>query len=271
MGEKIFSVTILGARGSIPVSGKEYNLYGGETSCYMVELGKQVIFLDAGTGIINAPDLKDKDNVYIILSHPHLDHIIGLPFFPELSKKDKTITLFGKRLKEKSIEHQIEKAFSKPYWPLTIAEYPSNIIYKDLEIPLELQNGEEKILVEAAEVNHPGGCLSFKITYMGKKLVYITDCELQSKPESNLIDYAKDADLILFDAQYTEKEYETKKGFGHSTLKMAKEFKELTNSKKMILIHHDPKHNDSELKKMEDSLKETDISYAKKGMKIDIL
>ena len=271
MGETIFSVTVLGARGSIPVSGKEYNLYGGDTSCYMVELGKQVIFLDAGTGIVNAPDLKDKENIYIILSHPHLDHIIGLPFFPELSKKDKTITLYGKKLKEKSIEHQIEKAFSKPYWPLTIAEYPSNIIYKDLDIPLELQDEKEKILIDAAEVNHPGGCLSFKITYMGKKLIYMTDCELNSKPDSKLIDFAKDSDLILFDAQYTEEEYESKKGFGHSTLKMAEEFKEATNSKKMILIHHDPKHNDSYLEKMEESLKETDISYAKSGMRIDIL
>ena len=79
-------VTILGARGSIPTEGKDMLEFGGGTSCVLVESGDQAVFLDAGTGILNAPDIGDKA-ITILLTHPHLDHIIGLPFFPYIFER----------------------------------------------------------------------------------------------------------------------------------------------------------------------------------------
>ncbi len=192
MGENNFKLTVLGSRGSVPVSGKDYDIYGGATSCYMVEIGRQVIFLDAGTGIVSSPNLDKKENVYILLSHPHLDHIVGLPFFHELTKKDRRITLYGKTINGRSVEDQIEKAFAQPYWPLTISEYPCDFEYKNLEFPLVLEDSlddKKEILIEGIEVEHPGGCLAFSIKYEGKKLVYMTDCRLGNEIDEKIIDF----------------------------------------------------------------------------------
>ena len=270
MAESGFVLTVLGARGSIPVSGSEYIKYGGATSCYMLEVGNQVVFLDAGTGIIDAPNLDDKEGIYVVMSHPHLDHIIGLPFFPELSKKDRTITLYGRNMNGKSIEAQIEKAYSPPYWPLTIAEYPSNFVYEDLELPLSILNGKDVILIEGMEVRHPGGCLALSVTYESKKVVYITDCEIGDNLSDRLVEFTRKADVLLCDAQYTSAEYANRKGFGHSTPQMAKELYEASGAKRLLLIHHDPKHRDSDLEKMEKETGDANIAFARNGMRIQI-
>ena len=265
-----FSLTILGARGSVPVSGSEYIKYGGATSCYMLEAGKQVVFLDAGTGIIDAPSLDDKEGIYVVMSHPHLDHIIGLPFFPELSKKDRKITLYGRQANGRSIEAQIEKAYSPPYWPLTIAEYPSNFVYVDLELPLSILNGRDVILIEGMEVRHPGGCLALSVTYEGKKVVYVTDCEIGESLSDRLVRFSKNADVLLCDAQYTSAEYENRKGFGHSTPEMAIELYKASEAGRLLLIHHDPKHRDSDLEKLEAEIGDKNIAFARSGMRIEI-
>lgn len=273
MGENIFKLTVLGSRGSVPVSGKEFDIYGGATSCYMVEIGRRVIILDAGTGIVSAPCFKDKEEVDVLLSHPHLDHIFGLCFFPELLVKDRKITLYGKNLDGRSIEDQIEKAFSKPYWPLTISEYPCDFAYKDLELPLILEDSAEdkkQIVIEGIEVEHPGGCLAFSIKYEGKKLVYMTDCDLGEGISSELIEFTRDADLFLCDAQFTKEEYLEKEGFGHSTPEMVEELKNKAGAGKTILIHHDPNHTDKDMERLEKEVKNADISYAKCGMCIDL-
>lgn len=271
MGDKKFTLTVLGARGSVPVSGSEYNIYGGASSCYMVEAGKQVILLDAGTGIIEAPNLDHRENLHVLLSHPHLDHIIGLPFFPELSKKDRSITLYGKKLNGESIDVQIEKAFSQPYWPLTIAEYPSDFVYVDLELPLIIPDDGENIVIEGISLCHPGGSLGFSIKYCGKKLVYFTDCELSDEPDEKIVSFIKDADLFLCDAQYTKEEYAKRKGFGHSTPETAIKYSQAGAVKKTLLIHHDPFRDDNALKKLEEKLGRDDITFAKAGEKIEII
>ncbi|WP_026491306.1 MBL fold metallo-hydrolase [Butyrivibrio sp. FC2001] len=263
-----FTLTILGARGSIPVSGSEYNEYGGATSCYMVEAGDQVIFLDAGTGIINAPNLDDKENIYVLLSHPHLDHIIGLPFFSELSKKNRTITLYGKKKRGKSIDLQIEKAYSPPYWPLTIAEYPSDFKYVDLELPLIIKDQGGDITVDGIKVSHPGGNLGLSISYREKKLVYLTDCELSEEPDNKIVEFAKGADLLLCDAQYTREEYDKRIGYGHSTPEMASKLSGLAGVKQTLFIHHDPFRDDKAIHNLERKTQDKNIRFARAGEKI---
>ncbi|WP_029322047.1 MBL fold metallo-hydrolase [Butyrivibrio sp. AE3004] len=263
----VFRLTVLGARGSVPVSGEQFNIFGGATSCYMIEVEDHVLFLDAGTGIIGAPEVADNKHITILLSHPHLDHIVGLPFFPELSKKNKKIDFYGADINGLSISEQIESAFSEPYWPLTIEEYPSNFSYKKLEFPMRLESGIE---IEGISLRHPGGSIGFKITYKDKSIVYFTDYEMMGL-EERAVDFARNAELLLCDAQYTDEEYANKKGFGHSTVSMAQKLGEEANAKTTLLIHHDPLRTDDAFLEMEKSLTADNVRFARQGEVVDFL
>ncbi len=271
-------LTVLGTRGSVPVSGKEYVLYGGETSCYMIEAGRFVIILDAGTGIFNVPKVKDDKEVVILLSHYHMDHLIGLPFFGELMNRGRKITIYGRKTYGKTTKEHINEIFEKSYWPVTPFELSAQVECIDQGFPLVLEelsslpdaentNGSD-IIIDALNLSHPGGCLAFRIRYKGKSIVYMTDCEIGEADFERFALFSRDCDLLLCDAQYTDEEYETRKGFGHSTIDMAVMLGEKSYSKKTLLIHHDPYHTDDKLREIEDSLDNKNAFLARAGMEI---
>ena len=114
-------VTILGARGSIPTEGKDMLEFGGGTSCVLVESDDRAIFLDAGTGIINAPDIGNR-SITILLTHPHLDQVIGLPFFPYISEKNRRIDFYAARTGDYSAYEQLDTVYTNPLWPCRIVD-----------------------------------------------------------------------------------------------------------------------------------------------------
>ena len=130
-------VTILGARGSIPTEGPEMLEFGGGTSCVLVESDDQAIFLDAGTGIINAPNVGDKE-ISILMTHPHLDHVLGLPFFPYIFEKGRKIGFYAGKNGILNTYEQLGTVFSNPLWPCRIEDYPSDITFHDAEFPLQI-------------------------------------------------------------------------------------------------------------------------------------
>ncbi len=265
-GDTDVKLTVLGARGSLPVSGAEYDHYGGETSCYMVEAGENVIFLDAGTGMFRAPKLRADANISILLTHTHLDHLIGLPFLGELAGGDRKITMYSKAPGKTSTDELIRGIFEKSYWPVTPWEFPAGFECIDTEFPLKLGQAT----ADAINLPHPGGCLGYKISLGDKSVVHFTDCELHEGIMERLADFAKDADLLLCDAQYTSKEYETHRGYGHSSIEAALLLKEKSGCRKMLLVHHDPYNTDKELQEIEKSLKDSDVMLARSGMEICI-
>ncbi|MBE5844799.1 MAG: MBL fold metallo-hydrolase [Butyrivibrio sp.] len=278
MEKDTFRLTVLGARGSIPVSGQEFDEFGEATSCYMVEVGGKTIFLDAGTGIVNAPPDKTEDEkakeAVILLSHPHLDHIMGLPFFPLLSEKGKKITIYGETKNNLNLHDQIENVFSEPYWPQKPTDYPADLNFEEISFPLifEADTKEEgKITIDGMHVCHPGGNLAYRISYKGKTILYLTDYEQGDSISPELIEFAKDSDLVLFDAQYKDEDFEKRHGFGHSTAAHAKIFMEKTGSKKMLLIHHDPRYTDETINGMEKALAMVNMTYARKGEIVDLI
>ena len=130
-------LTVLGARGSVAVCGHKFSEFGGATTCYLIETEGEAIFLDAGSGIMESPMVSDK-NVSIFLTHPHLDHLLGLPFFPVLAEAEKQVTIFGKTRKLLSVKEQVDGVYSNPLWPVKMDEYPSRLMYKDLEEEREI-------------------------------------------------------------------------------------------------------------------------------------
>lgn len=241
-----FKLTVLGTRGSVPMEGKDFAIYGGATSCYKVEAGNEEIYLDAGSGIANAIPARDS-RITILLTHMHLDHLVGLPFFIALTEKDRPIDIYASERDGLAPKEAIDRLISNPFWPCKIEDYPANVTFKLL--PKKFFIGDVEI--DTMEGSHPGGSTIYRLTYRGKSIVHATDFEHNPKACADLATFAKGCDLLLYDAQYTPEEYERFRGYGHSTpqegLKVAAE----AGAAKLVFIHHTPLRTDKQLVEME--------------------
>ncbi len=256
--EKDFMVMVLGCRGSMAVSGKDYLTFGGATSCYMVKAGEQTIFIDGGSGLYFAPSDFKEDPV-IIISHLHLDHILGLGTYPRLSMEGKKTRILIPAREEDDVKKNTDMVFFPPFWPVSLSDYRGDIRFERLCFPMTIGD----IRIFGMEGNHPGGCYSIRVCYKGRSLVYISDYEYSEESFQRLAGFSENTDLILYDAQYTPEEYEKKKGYGHSTAERGIELKDICKAKRMLFIHHDPMSTDEILLERERRLEREDISYAR--------
>lgn len=259
------TITLLGVRGSTPVSGTNKTEFGGATSSVLFRAGGQAIFLDAGTGIINAPETIEEP-ISILITHYHIDHLQGLAFFPTLMERDRRIDLYWDAAKDGSLKELIDRLFVPPLWPLKIEEYPADVHFNNKPLPLEIGG----VRVEGIESNHPGGSIIYKLTYEGRSFVYATDYEYDDESAKRLIDFARGTDLLLLDSQYTEEEYAARKGFGHSTLKQGMKIIEACKPGMVRFVHHDPRHDDEFLRKMEKEVATDTIAFAREGEEITL-
>ncbi len=257
--------TTLGARGSFPRDGADYSLFGGATSSYLFETEEEAVFLDAGSGIADAPDVGDK-RITILLTHPHLDHLIGLPMFPYMSRSGRKIDIYAVSRMGLSTKDMLNKVFSPPYWPLKLFDYPCMFEAHDLEFPFHLGD----ITVLGMESRHPGGSSIFRLEYEDKSIVLATDFEHGDGKERELSVFAMGTDLFIYDAQYTEEEYNIKRGFGHSTMVEGLRVAERAGAKRTIFTHHDPEHNDEMLLKIEEEVRLKGGDLARKGNVIEL-
>lgn len=257
-------ITILGVRGSIPVDGKDFIEYGGATACILVQAGDQAIYLDAGSGLLRSPDTGEA-KVSILLSHTHMDHILGLPLSPLLLSK-RHIDIYAKTRDGLDAREQLDRLMAPPLWPVGVDIYPADTDFHEPAQSMQLGG----VNVSTMESNHPGGSLIYKLEYEGKSLVYATDYEHSDEKQEELALFAKDTDLLFYDAQYTEKEYEKMKGFGHSTTAEGMKLFEKSGAKRILFVHHDPRHYDDKLREMEAKLNDERAGFAREGMVFEI-
>lgn len=254
-----YKITVLGTRGSVATEGENFVIYGGATSCYKVEADNEEIYLDAGSGIVGSIPARTS-RITILLTHMHLDHVIGLPFFIALTEKDRPIDIYAHKRAGLLPKEAIDRLISNPFWPCKIEDYPAQVSFNLLP---------EKFFIGAVEVDtlegsHPGGSTIYKLTYQGKSLVYATDFEHNPKACKALVNFAKGCDLLLYDAQYTQKEYPACKGYGHSTPEEGVKIAEETKAKKTLFIHHAPWRTDKDFAQMERTFGRGDkIAFAK--------
>ena len=253
-------ITILGATGSVPVEGSDHLEFGGATSCVLVETEDQAIYLDAGSGIVRTPDVGDR-NISILLSHPHLDHILGMPFFPYISKKNRKIDFFARKNGGLNARQQLDLLFSVPLWPITVDDFAADFACNDVTGPFDIGN----VHVTFIDSVHPGGGTVFKLSSEGRSIVYATDYEYDENRIGELIGLANGCDLLFFDAQYTDDEFEARKGFGHSTVSHGMRVMEKSGAQNIRFVHHDPRHSDEFLRKMESEVKSDNVSFARRN------
>ena len=264
MKESEFRVTVLGARGSMACGRADCVAFGGDSSCYMVNAGEETVFLDAGSGLTAAPAQYPKPPV-ILLSHLHLDHVIGLGMFPGLSNVEQRPEIYVPFCKDPAeAAAAIDRVYSPPFWPLRLGDYTSRP--QLLPLPERLSLGD--LAIEAVPGNHPGGSMVFRLEYQGKSMVFATDYEFEQNSFERLTTLARQTDLLMVDAQYDEATARGKAGFGHSTAATGLRLMRESGAKRLLLIHHDPQSTDAVLLAREKDLAAPAASYAREGQVI---
>lgn len=247
-------INVWGCRGSIPSPGPETNKYGGNTSCVQVIHNGTAIILDGGSGIQRLGhhmDERPKD-LHVFLTHLHMDHTMGLGFFMPLYDPSVQIHIWGPMGSGESLLERLRRYFSPPLFPVRMNELPKHPIIH------ELHEGWHKVdgfNILAKYLCHPGPTMGFRVEVNGASFTYMPDHEIQlgapdfpnSTEWMSGYDLAKDTDLLFHDAQYTEEEYKTRIGWGHSSMSDAIKFAEVCNVKRLEMFHHDPGRTDEKL------------------------
>lgn len=260
MEKTAFRLTVLGTRGSMAVNGSRYDLFGGATSCYLAQAGEDSVFLDAGSGLIQAPVAFPRPPA-ILISHLHLDHLLGLGMYPRMVMKGLKTLLYVPVAPGKDPEQVLNSVYSPPFWPVSLSHYSGDIAIRPLAFPLQV--GE--IRVDGMEGNHPGGCAAIKLSWREKRIVYLTDYEYSEESFGRLTAFAAGCDLLLFDGQYTAEEADRRHGFGHSTADWGMEMMRKSGARRLLLVHHDPQSTDEILLAREKAIGRANVRYARNG------
>ena len=275
--------TIWGCRGSLPSPGASRLRYGGDTSCVEVRLSDgTLIVLDAGTGIRElGSQLAAEREVHLLLTHLHMDHVEGFPFFSLLWTPDANVHIWGPPSPMLSLKERLARYMSPPLFPIDVHDVPCTATFHDLPTE-EWTIGSATVTAQAVE--HPGPTVGFRITENGRTLAYVPDHEPAAlgdfRNESpDWIDgfaIAEGADVLMHDCQYTDEEYGERRGWGHSSFSDAVAYAEVTGAKQLLMFHHDPTHDDDQLESIERSAREvwstngTSPKLAATGMSIDL-
>jgi phosphoribosyl 1,2-cyclic phosphodiesterase len=244
------SVRFWGTRGSIACPGPTSVRYGGNTPCVEIRCGEHTLIFDAGSGIrplgnalVKASDIKDFD---IFLSHGHIDHVVGLPFFAPLFDDDRVVRVWGGNLQAAGgVEEAVRKLMSFPLFPLQIEAVHATLEFHDF-CAGDTINPRPGVIVRTAPLHHPGGATGYRIEYCGRSVTYVTDVELGDGPiDPALLALTKDTGLVIVDATYTDEELPARAGWGHSSWRQAVRLATAANAAKLCLFHHDPEHDDA--------------------------
>jgi phosphoribosyl 1,2-cyclic phosphodiesterase len=251
-------VTLWGTRGSLSSPGPDTVQYGGNTSCVEVRgADGTVLVLDAGSGIRRLGSIlfKSERRIDLLLTHLHMDHVQGLGFFAPFYDPEAEIHIWGPASSGESLQTRLGRCLSPPLFPLGLHELPSNPHLHEVARG-DFQIGEFGI--SSAFICHPGPTVGYRITNSGASVAYLPDHEpalgLRQFPLSREwtsgYELASGVDLLIHDAQYASEEYESRVGWGHSSLWHTLRFAALAGVKQLVPFHHDPAHSDEFLDRM---------------------
>ena len=251
-----------GSRGSIPVSGKEYNKYGGDTTCIEVRTkDDRVVIVDAGTGIRRLGNRLLEEGRYaynMIFTHAHWDHLMGFPFFKPLYVEKTEMHMEGCPFAQKYVETMLSRVMSPPSFPIRLQDIKALITYEPA-CPELFEIGP--MTVVPIRLSHPNQGSGYKFIEDGKVFVFITDNELDFTHDGGLPfeayrDFAADADLLMHDAEFTGEEYKMTREWGHSLYTSALELAMEANVKTFGLYHLNQDRTDKDVDRMVENCEE---------------
>ena len=250
-----------GCRGSIPNPSKEMLRYGGNTTCFELNMDDFQVFFDTGSGFQNAV-LDDNKQKIIVFSHFHHDHLQGLAFNKYLITAEKKTFICSALVNAEKLNKIIRRYFSGDFFPLDLFENLDNVTFSNFTDVQTMVSGEFKI--ETIKLNHPGGSYGYSVTSNNKKCVFLCDNEFTTSQADELKIFAENADIVIWDGMFTEEELRVKTGWGHSSIQQGIDFFSSLNCGEIIISHHAPYRTDAELDTIEESLP-TGIHLAKDG------
>jgi phosphoribosyl 1,2-cyclic phosphodiesterase len=304
MENENFTVKFWGVRGSYPTPGPQTIQYGGNTTCVEVRAAGHTIILDAGTGIIplgrelaararrNVGGLGGETPPLLILfSHLHNDHTQGFPFFGPAYNPAARLHMYGPGTSENTLEELLARNQTPPAFPLNLRDMNAareiraigeldGVVLDEKGIRLSrggAANSPDAVVIRLMKsYAHPGGVYIYRITWRERSLVYATDVEGYIGGDSRLAAFAKGADLLIHDGQYSEQHYRglngwaSTQGFGHSTPQMACETASAAGVKRLALTHHDPNYDDESVRDLEEQAQALfpNTFSAREGMEI---
>lgn len=242
-----------GARGSIPVSGSEYVVFGGDTTC--IELrnaNDDIIIIDCGSGIRRLGNrllLEKRHEFSLIMTHAHWDHISGFPFFKPLYLSNTRISVHGCAFAQNSIKSILSRTMEAPYFPVDLSSVKAGITFSDTcGVVLDIGS----LHVEPINLSHPNMGFGYKFSESGRQFVFLTDNELEfqhpkGKSYDEYLAFCRGADLLIHDAEYTDEEYERTRGWGHSRYRMALRLALESGVRQFGLFHHNQDRSDGAL------------------------
>jgi phosphoribosyl 1,2-cyclic phosphodiesterase len=225
--------------------------YGGNTSCVEVRCGRDIIILDAGTGlrplgISLLKEFKRKPlNLTLLISHTHWDHIQGLPFFAPIYESRCRLRVLGSEGARNRLESALTGQMESTYFPVPFSKLPSNIEVEELH---DFNFAIGPTLVSAHRANHPGFTVGYRLFSPDGVICFFPDTEpRQGGDDRNMIEFIRDADVLILDSQYDREEYKTHVGWGHGCVDDSVALAMKAGVKKLVLFHHDPDHDDKKI------------------------
>jgi len=252
-----------GSRGSIPVSGKDYLKYGGDTTCIEIRTKSgDIIIIDAGTGIRRLGNQLIEENLHkynFIFTHAHWDHLMGFPYFKPLYSGRSEFIMHKCPFHSKFVETILSKVMTPPNFPVRYSDLKANIAYSDA-CPTTFEIGS--VTITPIPLSHPNNGSGYKFTEDGKTFIFLTDNELGFIHQGGLtvksyIEFSAEADLLIHDAEYTPEEYERHKEWGHSAYSQTLSLAFEAGVEKLGLFHLNPERSDSEMNELVEICRQT--------------
>lgn len=276
-----FTIHFWGVRGSIACPGAETVRYGGNTSCIEMRVGTERLIFDGGTGLrVLGQSLMSQIPVtaHLFFTHAHWDHIQGFPFFTPAFVPKNTFYIYGAVAPNGStVQQRLNDQMLHPNFPVPLQTMGAVMKFFDINIGQTLEIGDG-IKVETALLNHPGEAVGYRVNWNGYAAAYVSDTEhFPEGLDDNVLFLARNADVLIYDATYTDEEYYSEKtskvGWGHSTWQEAVKVAKAANVKRLVIFHHDPLHNDDFLDQVGEQVAQRfpNSLMAREGLSIQLI
>ncbi len=268
-----FWLRFWGVRGTVPCPGPDTLRYGGNTPCVEVMCGGERLIFDAGTGIrALGNQLNDQTGLksHVFLTHTHVDHINGFPFFRPAYNPKNRFELWAGHLqgREGALKEVLSGLMQPPIFPVPIGIMHACFAFHDFEAGERLEP-VPGVVLRTALLNHPQGATGYRIEYAGKSICYVTDVEhREGEIDRTILELIEGSEIVIYDATYTEAEYPRYRDWGHSTWNEGVRLCRAAGAGRLIAFHHDPDHDDATLDRIAAELAEAypGSEVAKEGM-----